>query len=104
MDRILWLRHPQHDALDVYIPLLTDSSPQVSAAIAQLLASAVRDASHRARVTEWTPVAERTAETKGKRGWERRDPPKSPSHMGGWIARTLATLLYRKDVKVCYKL
>lgn len=77
-----------------------DQSTQVSAAVAQLLASAVRDASHRDRVSEWSPIVERTVETKGKRGWEKRDPTKSPSRLGGWIARTLSTLLHRKDVKV----
>ncbi|KAM5532328.1 hypothetical protein V8D89_014007 [Ganoderma adspersum] len=90
----------QPEALDVYIPLLMDQSTQVSAAVAQLLTSAVRDASHRNRVSEWSPIVERTVETKGKRGWEKRDPTKSPSRLGGWIARTLSTLLHRKDVKL----
>ncbi|PIL24324.1 hypothetical protein GSI_14077 [Ganoderma sinense ZZ0214-1] len=90
----------QSEVLDVYIPLLVDQSTQVSAAVAQLLASAVRDASHRNRVSEWSPIAERTVEAKGKRGWEKRDPTKSPSRLGGWIARTLSTLLHRKDAKL----
>ncbi|TBU35602.1 ARM repeat-containing protein [Dichomitus squalens] len=90
----------QPEVLDVYIPLLVDPSAQVSAAMAQLVASAVRDASHRIRISEWSPLVERSVETKGKRGWEKRDPTKSPSRLGGWIARTLATLLYRKDVKL----
>ncbi|KAJ8496841.1 hypothetical protein ONZ51_g884 [Trametes cubensis] len=90
----------QPEILDVYIPLLTDPSPAVSTAIAQLLSVAVRNAEHRARVHEWCPPAERTREAKGKRGWERRDPTTSPSRHGGWITRTLSSLLRRKDVKL----
>lgn len=86
--------------LDVYLPLLLDSSPQVNAAIAQLLHLAVRNSEHRVRVQEWCPPAERSREAKGKRGWERRDPTTSPTRQGGWIVRTLTALLLRKDVKV----
>ena len=45
--------------LDVYVPLLVDRSPHVSAAVAQLLAAAVRERAHRARVADWCPPAER---------------------------------------------
>ncbi len=86
--------------MDVYIPLLNDRSPQVSTAIAQLIASSVRDPTHRTKVSDWCPPGERTVETKGKRGWEKRDPTKSPSRQGGWITRTLAALLRQKDAKV----
>ncbi|RPD80440.1 ARM repeat-containing protein [Lentinus tigrinus ALCF2SS1-7] len=90
----------QPDILDVYIPLLNDPSPQVSTAIAQLIASSVRDSTHRTKVSDWCPPGERTVETKGKRGWEKREPTKSPSRQSGWIARTLTTLLRQKDAKL----
>ncbi|KAH9945789.1 ARM repeat-containing protein [Epithele typhae] len=90
----------QPEVLDLYIPLLVDPSPQVDIAIAELLSSSVRDSCHRLKVSAWCPPAERKAEAKGKRGWEKRDPTKSPSRQGGWIARTLVALLQRKDVKV----
>ncbi|CDO73638.1 hypothetical protein BN946_scf185014.g108 [Trametes cinnabarina] len=91
----------QPEVLDIYIPLLLDPSPTVNIATAQLLSVAVRNTEHRGRVLEWCPPVERAREVKGKRGWERRDPTASPSRRGGWIARTLTTLLIRKDVKVC---
>ncbi|KAI9065407.1 ARM repeat-containing protein [Trametes sanguinea] len=90
----------QPEVLDIYIPLLLDSVPAVNVAIAQLLSVAVRNPDHRGRVLEWCPPVERTREAKGKRGWERRDPTASPTRRGGWIARTLTTLLLRKDVKL----
>ncbi|OJT08728.1 Armadillo repeat-containing protein 8, partial [Trametes pubescens] len=90
----------QPEVLDVYLPLLLDPSPQVNAAIAQLLCVAVRNPEHRVRVQEWCPPAERSREAKGKRGWERRDPTASPTRQGGWIVRTLTALLLRKDVKL----
>ncbi|KAI0636599.1 ARM repeat-containing protein [Trametes polyzona] len=90
----------QPEVLDVYIPLLLDPSPQVNTAIAQLLYVAVRSPEHRVSVQEWCPPAERSREAKGKRGWERRDRTTSPSRHGGWMARTLTTLLQRKDVKL----
>ncbi|TFK94820.1 ARM repeat-containing protein [Polyporus arcularius HHB13444] len=90
----------QPEIMDVYIPLLNDRSPQVSTAIAQLIASSVRDSTHRTKVSDWCPPGERTVETKGKRGWEKRDPTKSPSRQGGWITRTLAALLRQKDAKL----
>ncbi|KAI0723864.1 ARM repeat-containing protein [Cerioporus squamosus] len=90
----------QPEILDVYIPQLNDRSLPVSTAIAQLVASSVRDPIHRTKVSDWCPPGERSVETKGKRGWEKGDPTKSPSRQGGWIVRTLAALLRQKDVKL----
>ncbi|KAI0748470.1 ARM repeat-containing protein [Daedaleopsis nitida] len=90
----------QPEVLDVYIPLFNDPSPQVGVAVAQLVASTVRDPLHRLRVSDWCPPGERAMETKGKRGWEKRDLTKSPSRQGGWTARTLAALLHHKDTKL----
>ncbi|KAH9852704.1 ARM repeat-containing protein [Lenzites betulinus] len=90
----------QPEVLDVYMPLLLDSSPQVNAAIAQLIYVATRSAEHRAIVQEWCPPAERTREAKGKRGWERRDTTTSPTRQGGWMGKTLASLLQRRDIKL----
>lgn len=90
----------QIDALDIYLPLLADSSTQVCIAIAQLLASSLRVRTYRLAVSEWLPQSERHKEVKGKRGWEKTESVKSPSRSGGWAARQLSVLLHRKDVKV----
>ncbi|KAI0822769.1 ARM repeat-containing protein [Trametes gibbosa] len=90
----------QPEVLDVYMPLLLDSSSQVNAAVAQLIYVATRSPEHRATVQEWCPPAERTREAKGKRGWERRETTTSPTRQGGWMVRTLTSLLQRKDIKL----
>ncbi|OBZ65761.1 Acetolactate synthase, mitochondrial [Grifola frondosa] len=90
----------QLEVLDIYLPLLVDPSSQTSASIAQLLGSAMRSQPHRAAVSEWLPQAERIKEVKGKRGWEKPDVASSPSRRGGWVARSLTTLLHQKDVKL----
>ncbi|KAI0672837.1 ARM repeat-containing protein [Trametes maxima] len=87
----------QLEVLDVYIPWLLHPSTQVNTAIAQLLHTTVRNSEYRARVHEWSPPADRTREAKGKRGWERHESGTSPTRQGGWITRTLAALLERKD-------
>ncbi|KAF4608317.1 hypothetical protein EYR40_000661 [Pleurotus pulmonarius] len=92
--------HP--NSLDVYLPMLVDSSPQTSVSIAQLLASAVRTAEHRDAITDWLPPADRIKESKGKRGWEKPAVVNSnaPSRQGGWVARNLAALLRSRDSKL----
>ena len=89
--------------LDIYLPLLIDTSTQTSTSIAQLLASAVRTAEHRSIVTDWLPSSDRIKEVKGKRGWEKPDTTngKAPGRLGGWVARNLVGLLKSKDIKVC---
>ncbi|KAI0280546.1 armadillo-type protein, partial [Russula aff. rugulosa BPL654] len=88
--------------LDVYLPLLTDTSAQVGTSIAQLLAAALRAPSHRTAVAEWVPPAERGREaSRGRRRWERPEAI-APAHSGGggWVARHLTSLLRSRDVKV----
>ncbi|KAG9226457.1 hypothetical protein CCMSSC00406_0003336 [Pleurotus cornucopiae] len=92
--------HP--NSLDVYLPMLVDSSPQTSISIAQLLASAVRTGEHRDAITEWLPPVDRIKESKGKRGWEKPAVVNSnaPGRQGGWVARNLAALLRSRDSKL----
>lgn len=93
---------PQLEVLDVYLPLLTDSSTQVSTSIAQLLGAALRAPSHRTALAEWIPPSERAREaSRGRRRWERPETiAPAQSGGGGWVARHLTTLLRSRDVKV----
>jgi hypothetical protein len=92
----------QVSSLDVWLHFLVSSSTQVSISIAWILASCVRNQRHRDAVTQWLPPADRSKETKGKRGWERPDVGNSnaPGRGGGWLARNLGSLYKRKDLKV----
>ncbi|KAI0253577.1 ARM repeat-containing protein [Lactifluus subvellereus] len=92
----------QLEVLDVYLPLLTDSSAQTSISIAQLLGVALRAPSHRTAVAEWVPPAERGREvSRARRRWERPEAiAPAQSSGGGWVARHLTTLLRSRDVKV----
>ena len=92
----------QVSSLDVWLPLLVSSSVQVSISIAWILASCVRYQHHRDAVTQWLPPADRSKETKGKRGWERPDVGNSnaPGRGGGWLVRNITELYRRKDFKV----
>ena len=71
--------------------------------VAQLLAFSVRLPKHSAAVTEWLPIAERTKEIKGKRGWENEAlvDANSPKRQGGWVIRHLSAMLETKDAAVC---
>lgn len=88
--------------MDVYLPLLADSSTHTVISIAQLLASALRSQAYRNAVSEWLPAAERHKEaTKGKRGWERSDTGNaSIAKQGGWVAKCLSSFLQKRDSKV----
>lgn len=90
------------ESLDIYLPLLIDTSIQTSTSIAQLLASVIRNPVHRTIVTDWLPPSDRLKEVKGKRGWEKPDTTNSnaPGRQGGWVARNLIILLKKKDTKV----
>ncbi|KAI0683713.1 armadillo-type protein [Cytidiella melzeri] len=90
----------QTDALDVYLPLLTEPSSQISTAIAQLIAASLRQPGPRNAVSDWLPPTERHKEVKGKRGWERTDTTHHTNKQGGWAARQLVSLLQRKDAKL----
>ncbi|KAI0284920.1 ARM repeat-containing protein [Russula brevipes] len=92
----------QLEVLDVYLPLLTDSSTQASTSIAQLLGAALRAPTHRTAVAEWVPPAERGREaSRGRRRWERPEAiAPAQSGGGGWVARHLTTLLRSRDIKV----
>jgi armadillo repeat-containing protein 8 len=92
----------QLEFLDIYLPLLVDTSPQTSTSIAQLLGAAIRYQTHRRAVTEWLPRADRMKEVKGKRGWEKSSITNvnAPSRQGGWVARNLTALLRSRDSKV----
>lgn len=92
----------QHQALDIYIPLLADSSTQSKIAVCQLLASTMRIPEHRTVVTEWIPAADRMKESKGKRGWEKPAlvDTNAPSRYGGWVVRSLSAMLRSRDPKV----
>lgn len=101
--KLMLRRYMQLDYLDIYLPLLIDTSAQTSTSIAQLLASAIRTAEHRSIVGDWLPSPDRIKEVKGKRGWEKPDTTngKGPGRLGGWVARNLVELLKSKDAKVC---
>lgn len=92
----------QVSSLDVWLPFLISNSVQVSASIAWVVASCVRHQRHRDAVTQWLPPADRSKETKGKRGWERPDVGNSnaPGRSGGWLVRNIIELSGRKDFKV----
>lgn len=92
----------QVSSLDVWLPFVVSSSVQVSISIAWILASCVRNQRHREAVTQWLPPADRSKETKGKRGWERPEVGNSnaPGRGGGWLARNLSSLYKLKDFKV----
>lgn len=99
-DSPIRLKESQIRALDIFLPLLEDPSPQVNTSIAQLLSSTVRTEYHRLSVSEWLPPHERNKEVKGKRGWEKAGPANSPARQGGWVVRRLVILISRRDVKV----
>ncbi|THH14939.1 hypothetical protein EW146_g5460 [Bondarzewia mesenterica] len=92
----------QLEVLDVYLPLLTDPSPQVSTSIAQLLGSTLRTQEHRHTVAEWLPPADRNKDVRSRRGWEKLDVSNTtaPGRQGGWVARHLTSLLSSRDLKV----
>ncbi|KAI0318921.1 ARM repeat-containing protein [Amylostereum chailletii] len=91
----------QRDRLDIYLPLLADPSPQTSVSIAQLLGSTLRTPSYRTAVAEWIPPAERGKEPRTpRRGWEKRDTTSVGARQGGWVARSLTTLVCSKDAKL----
>ncbi|KAF8881879.1 hypothetical protein BD779DRAFT_1675220 [Infundibulicybe gibba] len=81
------------DSLDIYLPLLIDTSPQTSTSIAQLLGLAVRIPEHRKAVAEWVPASERVRGAKIQRGWEKKQG-------GGWVSRHLIALLKSRDIKL----
>ncbi|KAI6138113.1 hypothetical protein BKA82DRAFT_4250607 [Pisolithus tinctorius] len=54
----------EYECLDVYLPLLEDSSLQTSLSIAQLISAAVRTDTHRTAIIEWFPPKERQKEIK----------------------------------------
>ncbi|KIK78727.1 hypothetical protein PAXRUDRAFT_36581 [Paxillus rubicundulus Ve08.2h10] len=89
------------DCLDVYLPLLADSSTQTAIAIARLIGAAVRTDSHRSAIIQWLPHLERQREVKGRRGWERPDVVHVNAHgrYGAWVIRTLITMIQKKDLK-----
>lgn len=91
------------DSLDVYLPLLVDTSPQASTCIAQLLGAAVRTSEHRKAITDWLPPEDRLKEVKTRRGWEKTSTTNAnaSSRQGGWVARNLTILLLSRDSKVC---
>lgn len=91
----------QLDVLDVYLPLLADTSSNVHMSISLMLSSILCTQMYRTIVTEWVPPADRIKETKGKRGWEKPsliNPQIKQS--GGWVAKCLASLLQSRDCKV----
>ncbi|KAJ3560779.1 hypothetical protein NP233_g10612 [Leucocoprinus birnbaumii] len=57
----------QTESLDIYLPLLTDSSTQISISIAQIAAFAVRTLDHRKALAEWLPPEDRLKEAKTRR-------------------------------------
>lgn len=91
----------EYECLDVYIPLLDDSSPQTSLSIAQLIGAAVLTDAHRTAIIEWLPPRERQKEVKNHRGWEKHDliyQAANGKH-GAWVLRHLIGMIQRKDVK-----
>ncbi|KAF9220191.1 ARM repeat-containing protein [Gyrodon lividus] len=92
----------EFDCLDVYLPLLADSSTQTAIAIAQLIGAAVRTDIHRSAVIEWLPHLERQREVKWRRGWEKPDMVlvTSSGRHGAWVIRTLITMIQKRDIKV----
>lgn len=95
----------QVESLDVYLPYLTDPSPQTGTSIAQIVAFAVRTPEHRKLLSEWLPHDDRLRESKvTRRGWEKASivNANAPSRQGGWLARHLAALLTSRDIKVSF--
>jgi len=93
----------QTESLDIYLPLLTDSSSQISTSIAHIIASAIRTPEHRKLLSEWLPHEDRLKEAKvTRRGWEKTSVVNvnAPSRQGGWLARHLTALLCTRDSKV----
>lgn len=90
------------DCLNIFLPLLADSSSQTSIAIAQLIGATVRSEAHRNAITDWLPPAERSKEIKGRRGWEKKEMvnSSSPARQGGWVVRLLVNFLQKKDIKL----
>ncbi|KAG8217986.1 ARM repeat-containing protein [Butyriboletus roseoflavus] len=89
----------EFDCLDVFLPLLTDSSTQTSVAITQLIGAAVRSEVHRNAVIEWLPRSERQREVKSRRGWERSGVVHVTTRHGAWVIRTLLAMIQKKDLK-----
>lgn len=93
----------QYDCLDVYLPLLQDSSLQTAQSVAQLLAAVVLTDTHRAAIIEWLPFQERQKEPKGRRrGWEKHDIAHitASGRQGAWVLRHLITMIQHKDLKM----
>ncbi|KAI5981012.1 hypothetical protein EDD15DRAFT_2420200 [Pisolithus albus] len=94
--------HFEYECLDVYFPLLDDSSPQTSLSIAQLIGAAVLTDAHRTAIIEWLPPPERQKEVKNHGGWEKHDliyQVANGKH-GAWVLHHLIGMTQRKDVKV----
>ncbi|KXN82010.1 O-methylsterigmatocystin oxidoreductase [Leucoagaricus sp. SymC.cos] len=93
----------QIESLDIYLPLLIDSSSQISTSIAQIVACAVRTPEHRKALSEWLPHEDRLREAKvSRRGWEKTSVVNvnAPSRGGGWLARHLTAFLSTRDSKL----
>lgn len=92
----------QYECLDVYLPLLEDSSPQTSLHIAQCIGSAVRNDAHRTSIIQWLPPNERHRDIGGRRGWEKHDVVHAVASgkQGAWVLRHLIAMIQRRDNKV----
>ncbi|KAI5990570.1 ARM repeat-containing protein [Pisolithus orientalis] len=92
----------EYECLDVYLPLLEDSSLQTSLSIAQLIGAAVRTDTHRTAIIEWLPPQERQKEIKNRRGWEKHDVVYQATNgrHGAWVLRHLVAMVQKKDSKV----
>ena len=88
------------ETLDVILPFLVDSSKQVRSFIAQMLGASLRTSAQRRSVANWMPIAERSQEAKGKRGWERTELSSSTS--GAWAAKALLDLIKNGDIRVSF--
>ncbi|KAI5981447.1 armadillo-type protein [Pisolithus albus] len=98
--------HFEYECLDVYFPLLDDSSPQTSLSIAQLIGAAVLTDAHRTAIIEWLPPPERQKEVKNHGGWEKHDliyQAANGKH-GAWVLCHLIGMIQRKDVKKLFYL
>ncbi|KAI6043328.1 ARM repeat-containing protein [Pisolithus marmoratus] len=91
----------EYECLDVYLPLLEDSSPHTSLSIAQLIGASVRTDTHRTAIIEWLPPSERQKEIKNRRGWEKHDVVYQAANgkHGAWVLRHLIAMIQRKDIK-----
>ncbi|KAI0029217.1 ARM repeat-containing protein [Vararia minispora EC-137] len=90
----------RREALDVFLPFLLNPHAPTCVCIAQLLGSSLRLKEYRHALSEWVPPSERSRDVRPRRGWERRDPSVSGGRQGGWVARSLTSLIQRKDVKL----